>query len=53
MPTVAIKELEMHLSNSRLPMGQSAICFEISVQKKGTGKQTAGTLYYKYQEFVL
>ena len=45
---VAIKDLEMYLSNSNLLIRKNAICFEPLVQKRETGKQTADALYYKY-----
>ena len=48
MLVVAIENLEMQLNNSNLPIGKSAICFEPLAQKRETGKQTAGALYYKY-----
>ena len=48
MLTVAIKDLEVQLSNSNLPIEKSAICFEALAQRGETGKQTAGALYYKY-----
>lgn len=34
MFTAAIENLEVHLKNSNLSMGQSAICFKPSAQKK-------------------
>ena len=48
MLTIAIKDLEVRLSNSNLPIGKNVICFEPSAQKGETSKQTAGALYYKY-----
>ena len=45
---VAIEDLEVRLSNSNLPIGKSAICFELSAQKGETGNPMAGALYYKY-----
>ena len=48
MLTIAIKDLEMRLSNPNLPLEKSAICFEPLAQKGETGKQTAGAQYYKY-----
>ena len=48
MFAVAIKDLEVRLGNSNLPLGKSAIWFELSAQKEETGKQTAGILYYQY-----
>ena len=45
---VAIKDLEVQLSNLNLPIGKSAICFELLAEKGETDKQTAGALYYKY-----
>ena len=44
---IAIKDLEVCLSNSNLPMAKSAIFFNASGQNRKTGKQTAGELYYK------
>ncbi len=38
MLAVAIKDLEMHLDNSNLPLRKSAIWFESSAQKGKTGK---------------
>ena len=52
MSAIAIKDLELHLGNPNLPLGRSAICFELLAQKKETGKYTADAQYYKYQEFV-
>ena len=46
MLTVAIEDLKMCLGNLNLPLGKSALWFELSAQKKKTGKQTAGILYY-------
>ena len=48
MLAIAIEDLEVRLSNSNLLIGKSAICFELSAQKREIGKQTAGALYYKY-----
>ena len=48
MLAVTIEDLELHLSNSNLPMEKSAICFEPLAQKEETGKQMADVLYYKY-----
>ena len=45
---VAIKDLEVQLSNSNLPIRKSAIRFEPLAQKRKISKQTAGALYYKY-----
>ncbi len=45
---VAIKRLAMHLYNSNLHLGKSAIRFEPLAQKGETGKQMAGALYYQY-----
>ena len=45
---IAIKDLEVRLSNSNLPTEKSAICFEPLAQNKDAGKQTASALYYKY-----
>ena len=42
MLAVAIKDLEVRLGNPNLPLGKSAICFELLAQKKETSKQTAG-----------
>ena len=44
--TIAIKDLEVCLSNLNLPLGKSAIWFKLSAQKEETSKQTAGALYY-------
>ena len=38
MFAVAIKDLEVHLGNSNLPLGKSAIWFEPSAQKGETDK---------------
>ena len=48
MLVVAIKDLEVRLGNSNLPLGKNAIWFELSAQKRETDKQTAGILYYQY-----
>ena len=48
MFAVAIEDVEVQLSNSNLPIGKNAICFEPLAQKEETGKQTADALYYKY-----
>lgn len=45
---IVIKDLEICLRNSNPPMRKSVICFELSVYKKETNKQTAGALFYKY-----
>ena len=45
---IAIKDLEVHLSNPHLLLEKSAICFEFLAQKGETGKQTASIQYYKY-----
>ena len=45
---VAVKDLEVPLSNSNLPTEKSASCFELLAQKRETGKQTADALYHKY-----
>ena len=52
MLAVAIKDLEMRMSNSNLLLEKNAIWFEPSAQKRETGKQTAGTLYYQYEKSV-
>lgn len=48
MLAVIIKDLEIHLSNSNLPMRKSAIYFKFLAQKREISKQTASALYYKY-----
>lgn len=53
MLAIAIKDLEICLGNFNLPLGKSAIWFEFLTQKIKIGKQTAGVLYYKYQEFLI
>ncbi len=45
---VLIKDLEVHLGNSNLSLGKSAIWFEPSVPKRETGKQIASAVYYQY-----
>ena len=45
---IAIKDLEVYLSNWNLPTWKNVIYFEPLAQKKETGKQMAGALYYKY-----
>ena len=46
MLAIAIKDLEVRLSNSNLLVGKSVIRFELLAQKGETSKQTAGALYY-------
>ena len=49
MLTVIIKDLELCLGNSNLPLSKSAIWFEPSAQKGETDKQTnSALLYYQY-----
>ena len=48
MLAVAIKDLEVRLGNSNLPLGKNAIWFEPLAQKGETGKQMTGILYYQY-----
>ncbi len=48
MLAVAIKDLEVRLCNSNLPLGKSAIRFEPLAQKGEIGKQATGALYYQY-----
>ena len=43
---IAIKDLEVRLDNSNLPLGKNAIFFEPLAQKKENDKQTTSTLYY-------
>lgn len=43
---IIIKDLEMHIDNSNLQWGKSAIRFEPSTQKEENGEQTTDTLYY-------
>ncbi len=43
---IIIEDLVIHLHNSNLPLGKSAIRFESLAQKGETCKQTAGALYY-------
>lgn len=43
---VVIKDLEMHLNNSNLPLKKSPIWFESLAQKRETSKQTTDALYY-------
>lgn len=50
---IAIKSLEIYLSNSNLLMEKSAIYFKLLAQKKEINKQTANILFYKNQVFVL
>lgn len=50
---VAIKDLEVQLSNLNLQIRKNAICFESLASKRETGKQMANVLYYKYQKSVL
>lgn len=45
---ITIEDLEMCLNNSNLPIGKSAIFFELWAQKREIGKQITGALYYKY-----
>lgn len=42
MLTLAIKNLEVYLSNSNLPFGKNAIWVKFLAQNKETSKQTAG-----------
>ena len=42
--SVAIKDLELHLSNSNLPIGKNVVYFEPLAQKGENGKQMAGIL---------
>lgn len=44
--TITIKDLELRLDNSNLPLGKSAIRFKLLVQKRETDKQITNTLYY-------
>lgn len=48
MLTIAIKNLEVRVGNLNLSLGKNAIWFKPLAQKGDTGKQTTGTLYYKY-----
>ena len=48
MLAVTIKNLEVNCGNTNLLLGKSTIWFELRAQKMETGKQVAGTLYYKY-----
>ena len=48
MLTVVIKDLEVHLGNSNLPLRKSVIWFELLALKRETGQQTADILYYWY-----
>lgn len=43
--TIAMKDLELHLSNLNLPIKKSAICLKLLVQKKEIGKQIGSALY--------
>ena len=52
MFAIAIKDLKVYCDNSNLFLGKNAIWFEWLVKKKETSKQTAVTLYYKYQMFI-
>lgn len=44
---VIIKDREVRLGNSNPPLGKSAIGFELSAQKRETGKQITSVLYYQ------
>ena len=44
MIAIAIEDLELHLSNSNLPIGKNAIYFEPLAQKGENGKQMADIL---------
>ena len=46
MLTIAIKDLEIRLGNSNLPLRKRAIWFKLSAQKEEIGKQTTYILYY-------
>ena len=48
MLAIVIKDLEVYLGNSNLPLGKNAIWFKPLAQKRETGKQTACILYYQY-----
>ena len=48
MFAIVIKDLEVRFDNSNLPLGKSAIWFELLAQKGETGKQMASILYYQY-----
>lgn len=48
MLAIAIKDLKMQISNSKLLLGKNAIWFESSAQKKEINNQMADALYYKY-----
>ncbi len=45
---IAIKDLDVRLNNLNRPLGKSAIWFESLAQKRDTGKQIVGVLYYQY-----
>ena len=45
---VAIEDLEMYLSNLKLPLRKNAIWFEPLALKKETSKQMSDILYYLY-----
>ena len=48
MLAVAIKDLKVRLGNLNLPLEKSTIWFEPLVEKRETGKQMVGILYYQY-----
>ena len=48
MLAIAIKDLEMQISNLNLLLRKNIIKFKLSIQKKKTSKQMANMLYYKY-----
>ena len=48
MLAVAIEDLEVQLNNSNLLIGKSSIRFKPLAQKRESGKQMTGALYYKY-----
>lgn len=48
MHAITIKYFEVRLGNLNLLLRKSVIWFESLAQKKETGKQTTGTLYYHY-----
>ncbi len=44
--TITNKDFVIHFDNSNLLLGKSAIQFESLAQKKESGRQTTGVLYY-------
>ena len=53
MIAIAIKDLKLRLSNSNLPIGKNAVCFESLAQKENDIQQMVGILYDKNYDSVL